>query len=54
MLRHINKGKKRGQATFSVRKRIVSGVRLSKDGRLGDPKIGLLDYMLRSFDSKKG
>ena len=28
--------------------------RLSKDGRLGDPKIGLLDYMLRSFDSKKG
>jgi glycerol-3-phosphate O-acyltransferase len=28
--------------------------RLSKDGRLGDPKIGLLDYMLRGFDSKKG
>jgi len=28
--------------------------RLSKDGRLGEPKIGLLDYMLRSFDSKKG
>jgi glycerol-3-phosphate O-acyltransferase len=28
--------------------------KLSKDGRLGDPKIGLLDYMLRSFDSKKG
>lgn len=28
--------------------------RLTKDGRLGDPKIGLLDYMLRSFDPKKG
>ncbi|UCC39674.1 MAG: 1-acyl-sn-glycerol-3-phosphate acyltransferase [Candidatus Aminicenantes bacterium] len=28
--------------------------RLTKDGRLGDPRIGLLDYMLRSFDSKKG
>jgi glycerol-3-phosphate O-acyltransferase len=28
--------------------------KLSKDGRLGDPKIGLLDYMLRNFDSKKG
>jgi len=28
--------------------------RLSRDGRLGDPKIGLLDYMLRSFDPKKG
>jgi len=27
---------------------------LSKDGRLGNPKIGLLDYMLRIFDSKKG
>lgn len=28
--------------------------RLTKDGRLGDPRVGLLDYMLRSFDSKKG
>jgi len=28
--------------------------KLSKDGRLGDPKIGLLDYMLRTFDSEKG
>jgi glycerol-3-phosphate O-acyltransferase len=28
--------------------------KLSKDGRLGGPKIGLLDYMLRSFDSEKG
>jgi glycerol-3-phosphate O-acyltransferase len=28
--------------------------RLTKDGRLGDPRIGLLDYMLRSFDSQKG
>jgi glycerol-3-phosphate O-acyltransferase len=28
--------------------------RLTKDGRLGDPRIGLLDYMLRRFDSKKG
>ena len=28
--------------------------KLSKDGRMGDPKIGLLDYMLRSFDAKKG
>ncbi|NIM57511.1 MAG: glycerol-3-phosphate acyltransferase [Candidatus Aminicenantes bacterium] len=28
--------------------------RLTKDGRLGDPRIGLLDYMLRSFDPKKG
>jgi len=28
--------------------------KLSKDGRLGDPKIGLLDYMLRNFNSKKG
>lgn len=28
--------------------------RLSRDGRLSDPKIGLLDYMLRSFDPKEG
>ncbi|MFB0564399.1 MAG: 1-acyl-sn-glycerol-3-phosphate acyltransferase [Candidatus Aminicenantaceae bacterium] len=28
--------------------------KLSKDGRLGDPKIGLLDYLLRGFDSNKG
>jgi glycerol-3-phosphate O-acyltransferase len=33
---------------------IFPEARLSKDGRLGDPKIGLLDYMLRGFDSKKG
>lgn len=26
--------------------------RLSRDGRLGEPKIGLLDYLLRSFDPK--
>ena len=25
---------------------------LSRDGRLGEPKLGLLDYMLRSFDPK--
>jgi len=28
--------------------------RLSKDGRLGEPKIGLLDYLLRGFDVNKG
>lgn len=28
--------------------------RLSRDGRLSDPKIGLLDYMLRTFDIDKG
>jgi glycerol-3-phosphate O-acyltransferase len=28
--------------------------KLSKDGRLGQPKIGMLDYMLRTFDTKKG
>jgi len=27
--------------------------KLSRDGRLGDPKIGLLDYMLRGFDPNK-
>ncbi len=27
--------------------------RLSRDGRLGEPRIGLLDYMLRSFDPDK-
>jgi glycerol-3-phosphate O-acyltransferase len=26
---------------------------LSKDGRMGEPRIGLLDYMLRSFDPDK-
>lgn len=26
---------------------------LSRDGRLGSPKLGLLDYMLRSFDSDR-
>jgi glycerol-3-phosphate O-acyltransferase len=26
--------------------------RLSRDGRLGEPKIGLLDYLLRAFDPK--
>jgi glycerol-3-phosphate O-acyltransferase len=28
--------------------------KLSKDGRLGRPKIGILDYMLRTFDPEKG
>jgi glycerol-3-phosphate O-acyltransferase len=28
--------------------------KLSKDGRLDRPKIGILDYMLRTFDSDKG
>ncbi len=28
--------------------------KLSKDGRLGRPKIGILDYMLRAFDPEKG
>ncbi len=28
--------------------------RLSRDGRMGDPRIGLLDYMLRSFDPNRG
>jgi glycerol-3-phosphate O-acyltransferase len=28
--------------------------KLSKDGQLGRPKIGILDYMLRAFDSQKG
>ncbi len=28
--------------------------KLSRDGRLGDPKIGLLDYMLRSFNLDGG
>jgi glycerol-3-phosphate O-acyltransferase len=28
--------------------------KLSKDGRLGPPKIGILDYMLRTFESNKG
>ena len=28
--------------------------KLSKDGRLGPPKIGILDYMLRIFDPHKG
>jgi glycerol-3-phosphate O-acyltransferase len=28
--------------------------KLSKDGRLGRPKIGILDYMLRAFDPHKG
>jgi glycerol-3-phosphate O-acyltransferase len=28
--------------------------KLSKDGRLSQPKIGILDYMLRAFDPKKG
>ena len=27
---------------------------LSKDGRLGEPKIGLLDYMLRDFEPNRG
>ncbi len=27
--------------------------KLSKDGRLGPPKIGILDYMLRTFDPEK-
>ncbi len=27
---------------------------LSRDGRLGEPKLGLLDYMLRSFDPEGG
>jgi glycerol-3-phosphate O-acyltransferase len=28
--------------------------KLSKDGRLGQPKIGILDYMLRTFEPNKG
>lgn len=28
--------------------------RLSRDGLLGEPKLGLLDYMLRSFDPSRG
>ena len=28
--------------------------KLSKDGRLGQPKIGILDYMLRTFDPDSG
>jgi glycerol-3-phosphate O-acyltransferase len=28
--------------------------KLSKDGRLGQPKIGILDYMLRTFDPNEG
>jgi glycerol-3-phosphate O-acyltransferase len=28
--------------------------KLSKDGRLGHPKIGILDYMMRAFDPQKG
>jgi len=44
-----------GMATsVGVPQAVYPGGRLSRDGRLQEPRLGLLNYMLRSFDPDAG